>query len=131
MNPFVLDWLRGDQRFLPREVEDSRPRPSRQGGTPVVHERFLNGLIESNRRWGLDVADELRRWAAGGTTTLVAGQQVGFAGGPLLTLVKFASLLKLKRQNEARGIGTTVFFWLATEDHDFNEVAQIGLPARD
>src|SRR5438132_2448077 len=129
MNPFVLDWMKGDQRFLPREVEDRRPRLSGQPGR--LSSTFLNALIESNRRWGLDVADEVRRWAAGGTTTLVAGQQVGFAGGPLLTLVKFASLLKLKRQNEARGIATTVFFWLATEDHDFNEVAQIALPARD
>jgi uncharacterized protein YllA (UPF0747 family) len=62
---------------------------------------------------------------------VVAGQQVGFAGGPLYTLAKLASLLKLKRQNEARGVATTVFFWLATEDHDFSEVAQIALPARD
>ncbi len=128
MNPFVLDWLKGDQRFLPR-LPENYARAAGGGGAPP--KALVNALIESNRRWGLDVADEVRRWAAGGTTTLVAGQQVGFAGGPLYTLAKFASLLKLKRQNEARGIATTVFFWLATEDHDFNEVAQIALPARD
>ena len=128
MNPFVLDWLRGDQRFLPR-LPENYAQAAGDGGAPP--KALINALIESNRRWGLDVADEVRRWAAGGTTTLVAGQQVGFAGGPLFTLVKFASLLKLKRQNEARGIATTVFFWLATEDHDFNEVAKIALPARD
>ncbi|HEY8848705.1 MAG TPA: bacillithiol biosynthesis BshC, partial [Thermoanaerobaculia bacterium] len=133
MNPFVLDWMRGDQRFLPRlpsvEAGFSRPVPAKAG--THTGQAFINALIESNRRWGLDVADEVRRWAGGGTTTLVAGQQVGFAGGPLYTLAKFASILKLKRQNESRGIATTVFFWLATEDHDFNEVAQIALPARD
>jgi bacillithiol synthase len=128
MNPFVLDWLKGDQRFLPRLTENDA-RAAGGGGAPP--KAFVNALIESNRRWGLDVADEVRRWAAGGTMTLVAGQQVGFAGGPLFTLSKFASLLKIKRQNEERGIPTTVFFWLATEDHDFNEVAQIALPARD
>jgi uncharacterized protein YllA (UPF0747 family) len=128
MNPFVLDWMKGDQRFLPR-LPENPARAARGGGAPP--KAFTNALIESNRRWGLDVAEEVRRWAAGGTTTLVAGQQVGFAGGPLYTLAKFASILKLKRQNESRGIATTVFFWLATEDHDFNEVAQIALPARD
>ena len=40
-------------------------------------------------------------------------------------------MLKLKRDNEARGIPTTVFFWLATEDHDFAEVATLSLPKRD
>jgi uncharacterized protein YllA (UPF0747 family) len=127
MNPFVLDWLRGDERFLPRLVGAPAPSPARR----EISKEFLNALVESNRRWGLDVGAELQRWAAGETTTVVAGQQVGFAGGPLYTLAKLASLLKLKRQNEARGVATTVFFWLATEDHDFNEVAQIALPARD
>ena len=39
----------------------------------------------------------LRRGAPESVTTIVAGQQVGFAGGPLYTLAKIASLLKLKR----------------------------------
>ena len=130
MNPFVLDWLRGDERFLPRGVRAGFSRPAK-AGPHTPQKEFLNALVESNRRWGLDVGAELRRWAAGETTTVVAGQQVGFAGGPLYTLAKLASMLKLKRQNEARGVATTVFFWLATEDHDFNEVAQIALPARD
>ncbi len=127
MNPFVLDWLKGDQRFLPR-LSGAPPPPAARS---KISKEFVKALIESNRRWGLDVGDELRRWAAGETATVVAGQQVGFAGGPLFTLAKLASLLKLKRQNEARGVATTVFFWLATEDHDFNEVAQIALSARD
>jgi uncharacterized protein YllA (UPF0747 family) len=88
-------------------------------------------LSESNRRWGLAVGDEVRRWAAGETFTVIAGQQVGFAGGPLYTLVKLASLMKIKRDNETRGIPTTAFFWLATEDHDYNEAATISIPRRE
>ena len=73
----------------------------------------------------------IARWARGETFTVIAGQQVGFAGGPIYTLAKLAGMLKLKRDNEARGIPTTVFFWLATEDHDFAEVATLSLPKRD
>ena len=123
MNSFVLDWLHGDERFLPRG--DTRPRHSGRDRALVA------ALAKSNAGWGIDVRDELNRWAAGQTLTVIAGQQVGFAGGPLYTLIKIATLLKLKRDNEARGIATTVFFWLATEDHDFDEVATIALPNED
>ena len=126
MNGFVLDWLKGDERFLPRtNVGRASARPG--GLKPALHEALAN----QNRQWGLAVGDEIRRWAAGGTYTVVAGQQVGFAGGPLYTLVKLASLIKIKRENEKRGIPTTAFFWLATEDHDFDEAARISIPRRE
>ena len=124
MNRFVLDWLAGDERFLPRGA----PQPS---APRSLDSALIDALIASNRRWGIDVADDLRRWAASATQTIVAGQQVGFAGGPLYTLTKIASLLKMKRDNEARGVPTTLFFWLATEDHDFAEVATLAIPNRD
>ncbi|HUO83727.1 MAG TPA: bacillithiol biosynthesis BshC, partial [Thermoanaerobaculia bacterium] len=60
---------------------------------------------------------------------LVAGQQVGIGGGPLYTLAKIASLLRLKRDLESRGVPATAMFWMATEDHDFAEVSEIRLHA--
>ncbi len=128
MNRFVLDWLGGDQRFLPRDPSSALRAPSpRSGGEKG---ELAEAIIESNKRWGLFVRDDVERWARGESVTLVAGQQVGFAGGPLYTLVKIASLLKMKRRLEAAGTPVTVFFWLATEDHDFSEVATIKLPSR-
>ncbi|MEO8036715.1 MAG: bacillithiol biosynthesis BshC, partial [Acidobacteriota bacterium] len=92
---------------------------------------LVEALVESNRRWGLSVREDVERWARGEAVTLVAGQQVGFAGGPLYTLAKLASLLKMKRDLEAEGAPATVFFWLATEDHDYAEVATASFPVRD
>jgi uncharacterized protein YllA (UPF0747 family) len=130
-NRFVLDWLAGDTRFLPR-VEDRRPRLSGQASRlSSTHDPLAQALIDSNRHWGLFVADDVRRWSRGESVAVIAGQQTGFAGGPLYTLVKLATLVKMKRQNEARGVPTTIFFWLATEDHDFQEVASIAFPAGD
>jgi uncharacterized protein YllA (UPF0747 family) len=91
----------------------------------------VHALIESNKHWGSFVKDDVTRWAAGEAVALVAGQQVGFAGGPLYTLAKIASLLKMKRELEKAGTPATAFFWLATEDHDFSEVATIHLPSRE
>jgi uncharacterized protein YllA (UPF0747 family) len=93
-----------------------------------VSEELVAALDRSNRHWGNFVCDDLREWAAGGTVTLIAGQQVGFAGGPIYTLAKIASLIRMKRDLEAEGKKVTIFFWLATEDHDFDEAATLRIP---
>lgn len=122
MSRFVLDWLGGDERFL-RRAPAARRSDWRRPSTEL-----LTALEDSNRAWGLSVRDKLDAWATGETVTLVAGQQVGFGGGPLYTLAKAATLLKMKRDLEAKGTRVTAFFWLATEDHDFDEVAQLLVP---
>ena len=125
-NRFTLDWMAGNAnatQFLERTTPARVSTPRDAALTDV--------LIASNRRWGRNVDDEIARWSRGETFTVIAGQQVGFAGGPIYTLAKLAGMLKLKRDNEACGIPTTVFFWLATEDHDFAEVATLSLPKRD
>ncbi|HEX6097557.1 MAG TPA: bacillithiol biosynthesis BshC [Thermoanaerobaculia bacterium] len=124
MTRFVLDWLGGDERFLRRGAgEPPAVRPA--GGRRAM---VADALKESNKQWGLFVGDQLKQWAAGETLTVIAGQQVGFAGGPLYTLGKLASLVRVKRDLEKQGIPVTAFFWLATEDHDFDEIATLNVP---
>ncbi|HEV7768953.1 MAG TPA: bacillithiol biosynthesis BshC [Thermoanaerobaculia bacterium] len=123
MNPFVLDWLGGDERFLPRAVE------KRQLQLPHSKE-LADALDASNQRWGINATDAINRWATGETHTIIAGQQVGFAGGPLYTIAKIASMIRMKRELEKQGTPATALFWLATEDHDFDEVATLNIPTR-
>ncbi|HEY3053956.1 MAG TPA: bacillithiol biosynthesis BshC [Thermoanaerobaculia bacterium] len=122
-NRFVIDWLHGDARFLPRTEHKKRAR--------MIDATLVEALADSNHRWGLSVKDDLQRWARGQSITIVGGQQVGFGGGPLYTLAKIASLLKMKRDLERSGTPATVLFWLANEDHDFDEVAQLCAPVRN
>jgi uncharacterized protein YllA (UPF0747 family) len=125
MNKFVLDWLAGNPnatRFLPRHP--GAPQPVNSAARPSIH----RALIESNKHFGLFTREPLERWQRGETLTIVAGQQVGFAGGPLYTLAKLATLIRIKRDLEAQGTPVTAFFWMATEDHDFDEVAQLNVP---
>jgi uncharacterized protein YllA (UPF0747 family) len=124
MNPFVLDWLAGDERFLPRASHVARATPATRAA------ELVDALDRSNRHWGIFAKDALVRWGAGETRTVIAGQQVGFAGGPLYTLAKIATLLKMKRDLEKQGTPATAMFWLATEDHDFDEVATLNVPVR-
>ena len=63
-----------------------------------------------------------------GARTIVTGQQVGLLGGPLLTLLKAATAVARARQATAEtGIEHVPIFWLATEDHDLEEVDQVSL----
>jgi len=55
---------------------------------------------------------------------VVTGQQPGLLGGPLYTLHKAATAVRLARELEAAGGGLRVvpLFWNHTDDHDFDEV---------
>jgi bacillithiol biosynthesis cysteine-adding enzyme BshC len=64
----------------------------------------------------------------GGARAVVTGQQVGLLGGPLLTLLKAATVVAgARRATDQTGVAHVPVFWLATEDHDLEEVDQVTL----
>jgi bacillithiol synthase len=95
-----------------------------------------------NQRYGADrrrrVSDILERqnkaWEASpktleniarlrsGAGAAVTGQQVGLFGGPLFAFFKALTAVKLAEEATRAGNGCVPIFWLATEDHDFEEV---------
>ncbi len=122
INPLALDLVHGkpEATRLFRQSSSSIPDPDRQ---PLAR-----ALRDSNRSWGNDVGEMVDDWAAGRGRAIVAGQQVGFGGGPLYTLVKLASLLHMAEESRRSGDDPLIpFFWMATEDHDFDEVARLTL----
>jgi bacillithiol biosynthesis cysteine-adding enzyme BshC len=63
-----------------------------------------------------------------GARAVVTGQQVGLFGGPLLTLLKAATAIaRASEATSATGVEHVPVFWLATEDHDLEEVDQVSL----
>ncbi|MGH9257542.1 MAG: bacillithiol biosynthesis cysteine-adding enzyme BshC [Vicinamibacterales bacterium] len=59
---------------------------------------------------------------------LVTGQQAGLFGGPLFTLLKAVTTIRLAtRVAEAHGVPTVAVFWIDAEDHDWNEVRSCGV----
>jgi bacillithiol biosynthesis cysteine-adding enzyme BshC len=67
-----------------------------------------------------------------GARAVVTGQQVGLLGGPLLTLLKAATAVaRAKQATVATGIEHVPIFWLATEDHDREEVDQVSLLSKN
>ncbi|MGE4053633.1 MAG: bacillithiol biosynthesis cysteine-adding enzyme BshC, partial [Vicinamibacterales bacterium] len=57
------------------------------------------------------------------TVAVVTGQQAGLFGGPLFTLLKALTAIKLARQvSSEHGVPAVAVFWIDAEDHDWNEV---------
>lgn len=88
-------------------------------------------LKQSNTEYGcgpaaLAAIDCLSR----GSAAVVTGQQAGLLTGPLYTVYKAASAVILARKLTML-LGETVVpvFWLASEDHDFQEVRWAWFPA--
>src|ERR1700722_14055517 len=85
-------------------------------------------LERQNRAWGsspktLANVERLRR----GALTAVTGQQVGLFGGPLFSIFKALTAVKLAEEATGAGVDCVPVFWLATEDHDLAEVNHVAL----
>ena len=68
-------------------------------------------------------SESLDRFARPNTLVVVAGQQPGLFGGPLYTLYKALTAIAQARGLEAAtGRPVVPIFWVASDDHDFEEV---------
>jgi bacillithiol biosynthesis cysteine-adding enzyme BshC len=56
---------------------------------------------------------------------VVSGQQAGLFTGPLYTIYKALSAVKMTECLRGRGVKVVPIFWIATEDHDFEEVSKV------
>jgi bacillithiol biosynthesis cysteine-adding enzyme BshC len=96
----------------------------------VEHAGLLADLLESQAiEFGAsDAAKSNIAKLRAGARAVVTGQQVVLFGGPLLTLLKAATAIaRANDATRATGVEHVPVFWLATEDHDLEEVDQVSL----
>ena len=111
--PMERDWWRDEVARI------EYPRERRQAVAAI--------LERQNREFGVSEKtlaniDRVRE----GAPVVVTGQQAGLMGGPLFCLLKAISVADL-----AAAAGAVPVFWLASEDHDFEEINFVNLPASD
>jgi bacillithiol biosynthesis cysteine-adding enzyme BshC len=99
---------------------------------PSRRQRVSAILERQNKSWGASPQtfanlDRLRKGAA----AVVTGQQVGLFGGPMFTICKALTAVKLAEEATAAGVDSVPVFWLATSDHDLAEVNHVSLPGSD
>lgn len=88
-----------------------------------------NILLEQYKGLKLSVKlkDNLNALSNENTFTVTTGHQVCFMGGPLYFVIKLASVVKLAQQLQEQMPEHKIVpvFWMATEDHDFEEANHV------
>jgi len=113
-SPIFSEWFEDEARRI--QYDEARRR------------KVSEILKRQNLAWGASAKtvaniDRLRR----GAVAAVTGQQVGLFGGPLFSIFKALTAVKLAEQATAAGVECVPIFWLATEDHDLAEVNHVSL----
>jgi bacillithiol biosynthesis cysteine-adding enzyme BshC len=95
--------------------------------------KVADALEEMNRRWGAteQTLKHIQLLREDDCVAVVSGQQAGLFTGPLYTIYKALSAVKLAGCLQQRGTKAVPVFWIAAEDHDFAEVAKAEFITRD
>ena len=126
----VREFYSGDFRdpaAFERQTERARARPAARANLAKV-------LTEQNRSYGCgpETLEAIGKLVRDKACAVVTGQQVGLFSGPLYTIYKALTAIKLAAALERRGLGSFVpVFWLASDDHDLAEIDHIALMDRD
>jgi bacillithiol biosynthesis cysteine-adding enzyme BshC len=124
LSRFFLDFCAGSepaQALLPSS-ENWYERPALPAHWPGI----LKVLSEQNPSPAAAPALAALSQGAG---TVLTGQQVGLFGGTLLVPLKAATALGHARNATAKGHPHAAIFWMASEDHDFDEINHVSFPA--
>jgi bacillithiol biosynthesis cysteine-adding enzyme BshC len=122
--PLPAAWLAGRDVDLLAPLRLHRRGSALPPAPAVDRQELATGLERANRSYGHPRATELAaKLADPATRVVVAGQQPGLFGGPLYTLLKMVAAARWAAEMEAAGEPAVAVFWVATEDHDWDEAA--------
>ena len=127
-SPSVQPFYSRSPRFLEWVIDE----PGRIQYPAERRDQLAAILERQNRNWGASPTtfENIKRFRSG-ACAIVTGQQVGLFGGPVFSIYKALSAVKLAQEAGRLGIECVPIFWLATEDHDLEEVNQVRIPGSD
>jgi bacillithiol synthase len=88
-------------------------------------EAVVAALREQNQHWEASAAtqENIELLLQPDCVAIVTGQQAGLFTGPLYTIYKALSTIKLAAQLRTQGLKVVPIFWIASEDHDYEEIS--------
>ncbi|MFP7296028.1 bacillithiol biosynthesis cysteine-adding enzyme BshC [Neobacillus niacini] len=109
-----------DQKRLDELSNRSFPRENVADHIEKFMERFPSSEAVNN---------SLAKLKQSNSAVVIGGQQAGILTGPLYSIHKIISIIKLAEEKERQhGIPVVPVFWIAGEDHDFHEVNHVFIP---
>ena len=135
-----LDYLRDPvalSEFYPSAVRFHHELSTRAPEVLAAHQTDRSALCDAlqdmNAAWGAgeETLKNIQLLREADCLAVVSGQQAGLFSGPLYTIYKALSAVKLAGCLTQRKTKAVPVFWIATEDHDFPEVAKAEFIGRD
>ena len=135
-----LDYLRDPlalRQFYPSAVRFHHELPMRAAEVLAAHQVDRNKVCDAlevmNTGWGAgeETQRNIKLLRDSDCLAVVSGQQAGLFTGPLYTIYKAISAVKLAGCLSQRNTKAVPVFWIAAEDHDFMEVARAEFIGRD
>ena len=132
-NELFLQYLERSPRiaaFYSRTPEIESLKQAAQNDIPgldLPRSRMAQILRRQNASWGNDEAalDRIDELEQPGSVAILTGQQVGLFTGPLYTIYKAMTALRLAGELRNLGIIAVPIFWMDAEDHDLAEVTRL------
>ena len=109
-----------------KSIVDS-DNPNRKKLKPILEKQYANISKSDKTNKNIELLSK------DNTLAIVTGQQLGILGGPLYTFYKIITIIKLSNFLNERydDFNFVPVFWLAGDDHDFNEVRAISVIDKD
>src|SRR5215510_11174550 len=121
---YVTDWTRV-RDFYPQaySVESIAAFARRRQPLSAAHRERLCSSLTGD-------AASIKKLAAG-AVVVITGQQPGLFTGPNYTILKALTVIKLAKALDAMGVPAAPVFWVAAEDHDYQEIESASVLDRD
>ena len=133
---FIIDYISGDKSLAPfynrlPNLENFKAQIQEKQKQPVNRKVLVESL---NQQYGNLVTTEIvkvniQSLAAENTFTVATGHQICLFTGPLYFIYKIISTLNLaeKLNKQFKDKHFVPVFWMASEDHDFEEINHVNL----
>lgn len=120
-------------QYNPHEAASFKKRYNYLKTRDYPRRAVADALIRYNRRLGASkqTFQQIERLKEADTVAVITGQQAGVLTGPLYTIYKAITVLQLADSLNENRIPAIPIFWIASEDHDFQEIAGISHLNRD
>ncbi len=125
-NDYLYDFDRVSRFYQQegRDIDSLVARARTVTAQSFSRDQVADVLEDQNRRSGAgdETMANIARLRQSDSVVVITGQQAGLFTGPLYTILKALTAIKLAAQLREKGVNAVPMFWIAAEDHDFEEV---------
>ena len=134
-NDFLYNFDRVSRFYHPGGLDVSAliARAPKVAAQTFSRDAVVDALADQNAQAGASdlTFANIERLRQKDSVVVITGQQAGLFTGPLYTVFKALTAIKLAEHLRAQGLNVVPMFWVASEDHDFEEVNHTRLINRD